>query len=420
MRVAEGVIDRVHPAIRQEVVVDDDAPLQIRRDVAALFAGAIEGESPARRGVQPMQLAGDTVTGLVEAANRGLGDTLADSLVDLAQFARLPSHPGDEAGRTDQRRAEQIAQRLRGAILGDQLLNVEIDRRRLDALAILGRRDDALGKSRSRFTATVRAAMDRRPVFGHLDHALGKVEHLPFFRADHRTRVKPSATMAAKSCGALDDPVGVGDLAKRIAPVALLTAARLARAVRKLPRMRGLFFNPSLDGGFELLELSNPSRRRSSAFSARSASISRFRDAISSSTSEASIPPLSQKTTATSPPIVPLNPFPSDCDFADSPWLGSYCPCLSVRNDAPLWPPDAGLFSSLYFISGRGFPLARMCESIRDNPNRRLSCAAITSGDFALCPRSSPGRRQAVRFGDRVALFHSQHGRWRKFLPANA
>jgi hypothetical protein len=72
--------------------------------------------------------------------------------------------------------------------------------------------------------------MDRSAVFGHLDPALGKVEHLPFFRADHRTRVEPSATMAAERGGVLDDPVGVGDLAKRIAPVALLTAARFARA----------------------------------------------------------------------------------------------------------------------------------------------------------------------------------------------
>ena len=74
-------------------------------------------------------------------ANPGLGDALADGLVDLAQLSRLLAHPGDEAGRTDPRRAEQIAQRLRGAILGDQLLDVEIDRRGLDALAILGRRN---------------------------------------------------------------------------------------------------------------------------------------------------------------------------------------------------------------------------------------------------------------------------------------
>jgi len=141
----------------------------------------------------------------------------------------MASYPGDDAGRTDQRRAEQIVERLRRAILGDELLDVEIDRRGLDALAILGRRNDALGKGRSRFAAAVRAAMDRRAVFRHLDHALGKVEHLPLFRADRRTRVEPGATMAAHGCGVLDDPVWVGDLAKRIAPMTLLTAARFAR-----------------------------------------------------------------------------------------------------------------------------------------------------------------------------------------------
>src|SRR5665213_1287266 len=230
MRVAEGVIDRVHPAIRQEVIVHDDAPLQIGWDVATLFARAIEGESQARRGVQPMQFTGDAVTGLVEMTNLGLGDALADGLVDFAQGLRLLSHPSDDAGRTDQRRAEQIAQRKRGAILADHLLDVEIDRRRLEPLAILGRRDHALGKSRSRFATTVRAAMDGCAVFGHLGHARGKIEHLPFFRADHRTRAEPRATMAADGCGVLDDPVGIGDLAKRIALMALLTAARFARA----------------------------------------------------------------------------------------------------------------------------------------------------------------------------------------------
>ena len=70
--------------------------------------------------------------------------------------------------------------------------------------------------------------MDRCAVFGHLDHAFGKVEHLPLFRPNHRTRVEPGATMATDGGGVLDDPVGVGDLAKRIAPVALLTAARFA------------------------------------------------------------------------------------------------------------------------------------------------------------------------------------------------
>ena len=83
--------------------------------------------------------------------------------------------------------------------------------------------------------------MDRSAVFGHLDHALGKVEHLPLFRANHRTRVEPSTTMAADGGGVLDGPVGVGDLTKRIAPVALLAAARFARARAQAAKNARLF-----------------------------------------------------------------------------------------------------------------------------------------------------------------------------------
>jgi len=71
--------------------------------------------------------------------------------------------------------------------------------------------------------------------------------------------------------------------------------------VRKLFKMRGFFFSPSLDGGFELLELSKPRRRRSSALSASSASIRRNSEAIRSSTSGGRlIPPLSQKSASLS------------------------------------------------------------------------------------------------------------------------
>jgi hypothetical protein len=76
-----------------------------------------------------------------EMANLRLGHALADALVNLSQFLRLLSHPGDDAGRTDQRRADEIAQRLRGPVFGDELLDIEIDRRRLEALAICVRRN---------------------------------------------------------------------------------------------------------------------------------------------------------------------------------------------------------------------------------------------------------------------------------------
>src|SRR5277367_6509526 len=67
-----------------------------------------------------------------------------------------------------------------------------------------------------------------------------------------------------------------------------------------------------------------------------------------------------------------------------------------------------------------GFPRAEMSESIRDNPNRRLSHAGVAIGDFALDPRPSSRGRQAVRFGDGVALLDLGNGSRRQLLPANA
>ena len=79
------------------------------------------------------------------------------------------------------------------------------------------------------------------------------------------------------------DPIGDGGLSERAAPVPFLPAARLSRRPRRLPGARGFFFNPSLDGGFELLELSRSNRRRSSATSASSAALSRRRVSFSRS-----------------------------------------------------------------------------------------------------------------------------------------
>ena len=67
-----------------------------------------------------------------------------------------------------------------------------------------------------------------------------------------------------------------------------------------------------------------------------------------------------------------------------------------------------------------GFPRAEMSKSIRDNPNRRLSHAGVAIGDFALDPRPSSRGRQAVRFGDGVALLDLGNGSRRQLLPANA
>ena len=62
----------------------------------------------------------------------------------------------------------------------------------------------------------------------------------------------------------------------------------------------------------------------------------------------------------------------------------------------------------------------KMCESISDNPNQRLSYVHIATGGFAFDSRSSSRRGQTVRSGDGVALRHSRHGRRSQFVPANA
>jgi len=51
---------------------------------------------------------------------------------------------------------------------------------------------------------------------------------------------------------------------------------------RRLRGARGFFFNPSLEGGFELFVLSSPKRRRSSATKASSSAIRRSFEANNS------------------------------------------------------------------------------------------------------------------------------------------
>src|SRR5208337_1509211 len=59
-------------------------------------------------------------------------------------------------------------------------------------------------------------------------------------------------------------------------------------------------------------------------------------------------------------------------------------------------------------------PGAEMSESIRDNPNQRLSDADVAFGDFAHDPGPQASGRQAVRFGDGVAVCDPRHGRRRQ------
>src|SRR5271165_1664814 len=93
-------------------------------------------------------------------------------------------------------------------------------------------------------------------------------------------------------------------------------------------------------------------------------------------------------------------------------------PTYSFTIDGAERKQGRSVLSSL--MGRRGFPPAKMSESIGDNPNRRLSHAGIAAGGFAHHPRPSSRRRQAVRSGHGVAVRRSQHGRRGQLLPANA
>ena len=211
------------------MVVDHDPALQLW-DGRAGLAGAIERVGRGRSSVQPAGLPGDAKARFVEAADRRRRDACADRAVDRRQRLGLAANPTGHARAAGRRRPEQVLQDLRGSLFGHELLGVEIDGRRLDALAILGRRNDALGKVGARAPAASRAVVDRRPVLGHHQRFLRKVENLALLLADLRRRQEPRLAMRASLRRMLDNPVGLGDLTQRIAAMAFLTAARLARA----------------------------------------------------------------------------------------------------------------------------------------------------------------------------------------------
>ena len=92
-----------------------------------------------------------------------------------------------------------------------------------------------------------------------------------------------------------DNPVGLGDLAQRIAAMAFLAPAPLARARAQALQDPRLLLQPVARGRLGTVGAVQARRRRSSAFSASSASIRRISEATRSSPSGATvIPPLSQ------------------------------------------------------------------------------------------------------------------------------
>ena len=95
------------------------------------------------------------------------------------QFFGFLLAPGDNAGRTQTQGAEQVLHDIADTILGNQLLRVQMDRRRLDARPVLNMRGHLRRERRLRHAAETGAGMDVGVMLGHLQPRLRQIEHLP-------------------------------------------------------------------------------------------------------------------------------------------------------------------------------------------------------------------------------------------------
>ncbi len=178
MGVAEGVIDVCEGGVGAEMIMHHHCAREPFRKVAARLADPVERMVLARGRVQPMQAACDPKAGFVEMADLGFSHPPLDGAIDAVQMRSLLARPGGQARRTDMGRADEVRKRLRRPVLRQKLLDVEIDRRRPDAFAILRRRDHPVGKLGPRHAPAMRAGVNHGLVLGHLDQPLGQVEHL--------------------------------------------------------------------------------------------------------------------------------------------------------------------------------------------------------------------------------------------------
>ena len=292
MRVAQRVLDLRQREVGPEVIIHDHPAAQGVGHRAARLAHAIVRQRRGGDAVQPSRPAADAEPRLVQMPHRRRGQPRRDLRHNGRPCFGFPFAPGRDAGRAQQRGAKQIVHDLADAVLGDQVLRVEIDRRRPDARAVLHMRRHLVRERRAGHTMAARAGVDPRLVLGHLQPGLRHLEHC---RAS--TRVAMAAVRPAWQCphrvaswrSILSGPAAGRSVSPRCPGWPPLV---WPETPRRLPAMRGVLDGPSLEGGLLLLELFLSNRRRRSAtsclraaFSARSPAISRRSSSIRARTS---------------------------------------------------------------------------------------------------------------------------------------
>ena len=272
MRVAQRVSDKIQGEIRLEMIMHDDPALQRRPKRAALFRHKVMRQRGCRSSMQPLGFAplgfaADAEPGFIQIAHRRLDNQGGDMRRDRHQLFGFLLAPCDNAGRTQTPGAKQVLHDVADTILGNQLLRVQIDRRRLDAGPVLNMRRHLRRERCLRHAAATGAGIDVGVMLGHLQpppgsrargHGLRHIEHLPLLHPSRHPSCQGRLTMLATRHFVACDLVRLGDRAQRVARCPGCPPLFLPETPRRLPAIRGFLPKPSLDGGLLLLELFLP------------------------------------------------------------------------------------------------------------------------------------------------------------------
>ena len=282
VRAAQLVIRGGVGVIRRPGVVDGDPgergkhAHRLHRLRAAPGVDHEQGVLAGAGAVHPVQPAVHPEPGLVEPGHLAGGDLLAGVLQEPAQPpGGAGGEPADRPGR--QRDAEQLGQRLRGALLGQELPDVQVDDDRGDPRPVLHRR---LRARRGRALGAVPAAafpLDQL-MLGHLDRDRRQVEDLAALHPGDRPARQPGPAPAAAARLMPHLPVRPGHLRQRRALMPVLPAGLAAALLPQRPRPRRRLGQPLTGrrpGGIPRrlpqprLKLSDPLPGRASSSSAR-------------------------------------------------------------------------------------------------------------------------------------------------------
>ena len=179
---------------------------------------------------------------------------------------------GDRPGR--QRDAEQLGQRLRGALLGQELPDVQVHDDRGDPRPVLHRRLRALRGGALGPVPAAAFPLDQL-MLGHLTVTSRQVEDLAALHPGDRPsrQARPAPAAAGRLMAHL--PVRPGHLRQRRALMPVLPARLAAALLPQRPRLGGGLPSPSLDGGLEEFRGVCLSRASSSAIRSRACASSR-------------------------------------------------------------------------------------------------------------------------------------------------